>query len=468
VPKAKRHPSIEQARKSAQTYEKEVNDLIRTNSALGGELRQLDPQLNGKKSEIRETETRIGEAMGQVRALLGKPPGPDAEEKLQALSEHVSSLQETLDETAGRLEAYREKEATAKDEAAQLKRDLSVTKSELSGALQQLAGLQIESKALRKELGKYSDLSVVKTELKRQNDAKGKFEENRRQRETESEVLSKAKDEFADSSKLLEGLTAKEHALKRNSEKLARTVNQNRDSLRSDFSDLRIDALGSDRDAAAQLERRFQDLESKRNATQKEVGRLEQQTNTLESQIERATEMRLEMDTHKLEAAIAHDLAQALRGDQFIAFIQEEAYRRLAIDGSVHLKSLSSDRYSFDFDKDEFVVVDHWNADEPRPVATLSGGESFLASLALALALAEGLSGLSHGRSRFALESLFLDEGFGTLDPETLDVVLQGIETLGASDRLVGIVSHIQELADRMPSRVYVRKAVGGSSIEIS
>ncbi len=91
-----------------------------------------------------------------------------------------------------------------------------------------------------------------------------------------------------------------------------------------------------------------------------------------------------------------------------------------------------------------------------------------MASLALALALAEGLSGLSHGRSRFALESLFLDEGFGSLDPETLDVAIQGIETLGSYDRLVGIVSHIPELAERMPGRIYVRKAVGGSSIEVS
>jgi DNA repair protein SbcC/Rad50 len=174
------------------------------------------------------------------------------------------------------------------------------------------------------------------------------------------------------------------------------------------------------------------------------------------------------MELHKSQAAVARDLALALRGDQFIAFIQAEAYHRLAQDGSVHLDSLSSGRYSFDFDKDEFVVVDHWNADEPRPVATLSGGESFLASLALALALAEGLSGLSHGRSRFALESLFLDEGFGSLDPETLDVVIQGIETLGSSERLVGIVSHIPELAERMPGRISVRKAVGGSSIEVS
>lgn len=314
----------------------------------------------------------------------------------------------------------------------------------------------------------YSDVTVVKAELKSQNEAKEQFEENRRLRESESEVLSKAKDEFAECSMLREGLIAKENALKRNCEKLTRTVDQHKESLKSDCPDLKIDALGPDRDAAAQLERQFLELESRRRATHTELLRLEQQIKALEGQIERATQMRSEMEVHKAQAAVARDLALALRGDQFIAFIQEEAYHRLALEGSVHLESLSSDRYSFDFDKDGFVVVDHWNADEPRPVATLSGGESFLASLALALALAEGLSGLSHGRSRFALESLFLDEGFGSLDPETLDVVLQGIETLGSSDRLVGIVSHIPELAERMPGQVYVRKAVDGSSIEVS
>jgi exonuclease SbcC len=201
---------------------------------------------------------------------------------------------------------------------------------------------------------------------------------------------------------------------------------------------------------------------------QREVSRLEQQAEAIKEQMKRAAEMQAEIDEHRKQAATAHDLALMLKGDRFIAFIQQEAYRRLAIDGSSHLNTLSSGRYSFGFEKDEFVVLDHWNADESRPVTTLSGGESFLASLALALSLAEGLSGLSHGHGRFALESLFLDEGFGTLDAETLDVVLQGIESLGVTNRLVGIVSHIPELADRMPTRINVRKAVGGSTIEAS
>ena len=224
---------------------------------------------------------------------------------------------------------------------------------------------------------------------------------------------------------------------------------------------------GVDADAYSQLERARVAAQSNLDALRGDIHRLEEQVKTVEAQIIRAAELQGEIERLRDDAAVARDLAQSLRADQFIAFVQQEAYRRLATDGSLHLKTLSSDRYLFDFDKDEFVVRDHWNADEPRPVATLSGGESFLASLALALALAEGLSGLSHGHGRFALESLFLDEGFGTLDPETLDTVLEGIENLSTTDRLVGIVSHIPELAERMPSRIYVRKSAGGSTVEV-
>ncbi|HEY0364883.1 MAG TPA: SbcC/MukB-like Walker B domain-containing protein, partial [Pyrinomonadaceae bacterium] len=317
-------------------------------------------------------------------------------------------------------------------------------------------------------LGKYSDLSVVEAELKIQNAAKERLAEDRRSRDTESEALSKAKDEVNESAQQLQALITQENALRGSCDKLTRAIEKAVESLLSDFPELNVKAVGPDRDAALQLEREAQQLESKRQVTQTELLKLDEQMQSLEGKIERATEMRVEIELHKSHAAVAHDLAMALRADQFIAFIQEEAYYRLALDGSVHLETLSSNRYSFDFGKDEFVVVDHWNADETRPVATLSGGESFLASLALALALAEGLSGLSHGRSKFALESLFLDEGFGSLDSETLQTVLQSIETLSASDRLVGIVSHIPELAEQMPGRISVRKAVSGSSIQVS
>ena len=109
-------------------------------------------------------------------------------------------------------------------------------------------------------------------------------------------------------------------------------------------------------------------------------------------------------------------------------------------------------------DMKDMVVLDLWNAGEERPVETLSGGESFLVSLSLALALSE----LSSGRSR--LESLFLDEGFGTLDSETLDAALCALESLRLSGKTVGVISHIDQLTRRMPVRIDVKRAGNGTS----
>jgi DNA repair protein SbcC/Rad50 len=109
-------------------------------------------------------------------------------------------------------------------------------------------------------------------------------------------------------------------------------------------------------------------------------------------------------------------------------------------------------------------VLDHRNADEPRTVRSLSGGERFLASLALALALAEHVAELAaEGAAR--LESLFLDEGFGTLDADTLDVVAAAIEELGSRGRMVGVVTHVRDLAERIPVRFDVRRGPEGSTV---
>jgi exonuclease SbcC len=109
-------------------------------------------------------------------------------------------------------------------------------------------------------------------------------------------------------------------------------------------------------------------------------------------------------------------------------------------------------------------VIDHRNADESRLARTLSGGETFLASLALALALAENVAEMA-GAAATRLDALFLDEGFGTLDGETLDTVAAAIEELGSSGRMVGIVTHVRELADRLPVRFDVIRTGSVSTV---
>ena len=131
------------------------------------------------------------------------------------------------------------------------------------------------------------------------------------------------------------------------------------------------------------------------------------------------------------------------------------------------LRELSGTGYSLTHTSQlGFEVIDHANADERRSVRTLSGGETFLASLSLALALADQVADLaSTGAAR--LESMFLDEGFGSLDPETLDTVAAALEELGSSTgRTLGIVTHVSALADRVPIQFRVTKDASTARVE--
>jgi len=103
----------------------------------------------------------------------------------------------------------------------------------------------------------------------------------------------------------------------------------------------------------------------------------------------------------------------------------------------------------------ELEVIDTWQGDVARDCKTLSGGESFLVSLALALALSDLVS------HKTSIDSLFLDEGFGTLDGETLEVALDALDTLNASGKMIGVISHVEALKERIPVQLKVHKGVG-------
>ena len=165
------------------------------------------------------------------------------------------------------------------------------------------------------------------------------------------------------------------------------------------------------------------------------------------------------------DEAVASRLGRLLRADGFERWLLEEAVADLVERANERLLQLSNQQYSFVAEGTSFEIRDHHNADEVRGAKTLSGGETFLASLALALALSDSQAEMAAEDSP-GLESLFLDEGFGTLDPETLDVVAAAIEELGAAGRMVCVVTHIRELAERMPVRFEVSKGPVTSSVE--
>lgn len=103
----------------------------------------------------------------------------------------------------------------------------------------------------------------------------------------------------------------------------------------------------------------------------------------------------------------------------------------------------------------EIEIIDTWQGDIQRDTRTLSGGESFLVSLALALALSELVS------QKTRIDSLFLDEGFGTLDSETLEMALNALDNLNAEGKTIGIISHVEALKERIPVQIKVHKSAG-------
>jgi exonuclease SbcC len=195
-----------------------------------------------------------------------------------------------------------------------------------------------------------------------------------------------------------------------------------------------------------------------RDAVVAALAKAEEEISRIESALERTRWLREAVKKETEDARVAGALGQHLRSTGFERWLLEEAFGRLVAGATAILNELSSGQYSFEYDdRLNFEVVDHRNADERRSARTLSGGETFLASLALALTLAEQTVELA-ARGSARLESLFLDEGFGTLDDETIDVVASAIAELGARGRVVGVVTHQQNLAATIPVQYRVSK----------
>jgi exonuclease SbcC len=151
--------------------------------------------------------------------------------------------------------------------------------------------------------------------------------------------------------------------------------------------------------------------------------------------------------------------------DAFNVYVQRLTLKHLLDLANVHLYKLNK-RYSLKMEeaykpKEElnFNLIDHYQTDQARLVDTSSGGEKFIISLALAL----GLSDLASKNVK--IDSLFIDEGFGTLDSNTLETVISTLETLQSQGKMIGIISHVENLKERIPTQIQITKKSNGVSV---
>ncbi|MCQ4188250.1 AAA family ATPase [Methylocystis suflitae] len=180
---------------------------------------------------------------------------------------------------------------------------------------------------------------------------------------------------------------------------------------------------------------------------------------------ERATALADELERARINAKIWSEISEAIgsaSGDKFRRFAQAATLQHLVALANQRL-ALLAPRYALERSGDAgslgLQIIDRDLGDERRSTRSLSGGERFLASLALALALA-GLE----GRDSF-VDTLFIDEGFGALDSTTLDVVIDALETLQGQGRRVGVISHVDSLQQRIATKICVERRGGGVSV---
>ena len=221
------------------------------------------------------------------------------------------------------------------------------------------------------------------------------------------------------------------------------------------------------------LQERLEDTRAHLSALRERRGRLAADIADIERRCAEKEQEEEKLRAAETEGHLAADLRRLL-GAEFTDYLSEGAVAALMHDAGVHLQKLTHNRYSFKIEYKrrsiELLIVDHENPQHPRPTHSLSGGETFLASLAIALALSQGFREVTTGKAaKTSTECLILDEGFGTLDREGLQLVTETLQELrGEEGRMVGIITHVEEVAAAMPTRIEVRRGSRTSTITVT
>lgn len=240
-------------------------------------------------------------------------------------------------------------------------------------------------------------------------------------------------------------------------------------SIKDTTADLKtLDELPASVDSLADLRLEITAKETDFQTLQQEIGGLGERVQRHFAQTEKASALLKAIEAQEKELsrwAKLNELIGQADGKKFRIFAQGLTLNKLIFLANQHLSQLNG-RYLIQKSSDqdlELMILDTYQADNLRSMNTLSGGESFLVSLALALALSD-LAG-----RRAQIQSLFIDEGFGTLDDNSLDLAITTLENLQANGKTIGVISHVQALKERISTQIkLVKKGSGFSTLEIT
>lgn len=229
-----------------------------------------------------------------------------------------------------------------------------------------------------------------------------------------------------------------------------------------------VEAAGLDADEAEAVLEEHEAVQEDIQEARDERARLATILEGLREDVERRAEIEEELDDVDEGIGRAEALRSLLRGRGFVQFLARSRFQSVLDHASRRLSQVSGGRYHLQGDPQEIHIVDHLEGAQERDLRTLSGGETFMASLALALALSDAIQG-ERGGGYPPVDFFFLDEGFGSLDRDSLDTVMRMLRELVDQGVHVGLITHVTDVQKYVPRRLLVEPAdeSAGSRVRI-
>lgn len=419
-----------------------------------------EKEKNLLEKEIRTLRTQLEES-NKIKDEL--------REKRDALKEDYLSQKSLLD---GKVEVYREKERMIKGSLKGLIDEaLPIEKIDIKGLLEDL---QLEIDYIEKA---YLNLSEEKEKLEKafnnmnQEVAVTKERVNslnlRKENEEKKVNLALEEEGFKTILEVKEGILSKDEK-----EKLKTLIEEYDNNLIKVRAN--IELLIKKLNGKSLTEEEWTRVLQEKNNTEKELKEVEElkirlvtENESIKKKLEEQRDILHIKAKQEHKLALLSDLEKLFKGKKFVEFIAANQLKYISIEASKKLKDITNGVYGLEVDENgKFIIRDYKNGGAKRDASTLSGGETFLASLALALSLSSQIQ----LKGTAPLELFFLDEGFGTLDDNLLDVVMNSLERLHHERLSIGIISHVESIKNRVPVKLILTPAeagIGGSKVKI-
>lgn len=463
--------------------EKEIASKIKE---LDKELKLKNSELNSIKNELKIEDIKLENELilkkekeknlleKEIRILRtqleeSNKIKDELREKRDELKENYLSQKSLLD---GKVEVYREKERMIKGALKGLiDESLPIEKIDIKGLLDDL---QLEIDYIEKS---YLNLSEEKEKLEQafnnmnQEVAITKERVNslnlRKENEEKKVNLALEEEGFKTILEVKEGILSKDEK-----EKLKILIEE----YHNNFIKVRanIELLIKKLNGKSLTEEEWTRVLQEKNNTEKELKEVEEikirlvtESESIKKKLEEQRDILHIKAKQEHKLALLSDLEKLFKGKKFVEFIAANQLKYISIEASKKLKDITNGVYGLEVDENgKFIIRDYKNGGAERDASTLSGGETFLASLALALSLSSQIQ----LKGTAPLELFFLDEGFGTLDDNLLDVVMSSLERLHHERLSVGIISHVESIKNRVPVKLILTPAeagIGGSKVKI-